>query len=77
MPLYYYSTTREVRRNYRDDPIELLDDHTAWAQAVVAFGEMLKEIDGSLKPNMEWRLDVENESGALIYSLKLIPESYL
>lgn len=77
MPLYYFSTKHEDRLNDRDDPIDLSDDNAAWSQAAIAFGEMLKEIDGSLTPNAEWRLDVKNESRVLIYSLKLMPESYL
>lgn len=77
MPLYYFSTTRDEQRNDRDDPIDLPDDRAAWGQASIAFGEMLKEIDGDLQPNTEWRLDVKNQSQVLIYSLKLMPESYL
>jgi hypothetical protein len=77
MPLYYFSTIHEDRHDDRDDPIELPDDDAAWGQAAAAFGEMLKEIDGGLKPNTEWRLNVRDESQALIYSLKLMPESYL
>jgi hypothetical protein len=77
MPLYYFSTTQDDRRDDRDDPIDLPDNKAAWGQATAAFGEMLKEIDGSLMPNTEWRMDVRDESKTLIYSLKLMPESYL
>jgi hypothetical protein len=77
MPLYYFNTIHEDQRNDRDDPIDLPDDKTAWSEAVAAFGEMLKEIDGSLKPNIEWRLDVKDGAQKLIYSLRLTPESYL
>lgn len=77
MPLYYFSTTNDDRRDDRDDPIDLPDHNAAWGQAAVAFGEMLKEINGDLKRNTEWRSDVRDESKDLIYSLKLMPESYL
>lgn len=83
MPLYYFSTVHENQSNDRDDPIDLPDDEAAWAQAAAAFGELLKETggglkpDGGLKPNVEWRLDVRDGSQKLIYSLKLMPESYL
>lgn len=77
MPLYYLSTVQDDRVNDRDDPIDLPDDKAAWRQAAIAFGEMLKEIDGCLTPNAEWRFNVKNESRVLIYSLKLTPESYL
>jgi hypothetical protein len=76
MPLYYFSTIHEERHDDRDDPIELADDHAAWGQATEAFGELLKEINGSLKPNIEWRLEVKDEFHELIYSLRLMPESY-
>jgi hypothetical protein len=77
MPLYYFSTTHQDRHHDRDDPIDLPDDKAAWDQATMSFGEMIKEIDGSLTPNAEWRLDVRDGSNTLIYSLKLMPESYL
>lgn len=77
MPLYYFSTIHEDGCNDRDDPIDLPDNKAAWGQATTAFGEMLKEIDGDLKPNTEWRLDVKDEFQVLIFSLKLMPESYV
>ena len=77
MPLYYFSTIHGNRSNDGDDPIDLPDDNAAWGQATTSFGELLKEIDGGMKPNIEWRLDVKDEAKKLIYSLKLMPESFL
>jgi hypothetical protein len=40
-------------------------------------GEILKEIDGSLEPEREWRMDVTNDAGQALFSLRLIPETYV
>ena len=76
MPLYYFSTIHGERHDDRDDPLDLPDDQAAWSQATTSCGELLKELDGNLKPNREWRLDVRDERRELVFSLKLMPEAY-
>ncbi|MET1047922.1 MAG: hypothetical protein ABWX70_14705 [Hyphomicrobium sp.] len=76
MPLYYFSTMNGDRHDDRDDPLDLPNDKAAWSQATMACGEFLKEIDGDLKPNREWRLDVRDEHNDLVFSLKLMPEAF-
>ena len=76
MPLYYFRTIPSERQDDCDDPIDLPDDAAAWAQATASCGEQIKEVNGSLKPNIEWRLEVKDESHQVIFSLKLMPEAY-
>ena len=47
-----------------DDPerIELKDLRAAWKEATRATGEILKQIDGSLEPEREWRMHVTNDA---------------
>ena len=76
MPRYFFSITHGERRQDHEDALELPDDRAAWEEATSACGELLKDADGKLKPNQEWRMDVNDENQELIFSLMLIPEVY-
>jgi hypothetical protein len=56
----------------RPDPegTEFPDLHAAWSEAVRACGEMLREIDGELDRNTEWRMDVTDEAGQALLTLR-------
>jgi hypothetical protein len=38
--------------------VELTDDHAAWSQAVTYVGELLKDCDGHLPHDSNWRVSV-------------------
>jgi hypothetical protein len=76
MPKYQFKTAyrQQVRAT---DPIELPDTRAAWKQAVASAGEILKEIDGSLEPYSEWRMDCTDGDGNALFSLRVIPQTYV
>jgi hypothetical protein len=76
MPRYFFSTTHGDLPSDPELAMEFPDDRAAWSEAVKCCGEILKDIDGKLQPNLEWRMDVDDENHELIYSLRLIPEAY-
>ena len=76
MPRYHFTTAHGERASDREETLDFPSDAAAWAEAVRCCGEILKDVDGKLKPNVEWRMDVNNEDDELIYSLRLIPEAY-
>jgi len=47
----------------------------AWHEAACAAREILKDLDGSLDPEREWRMDVTNDHKQPLFSLRLIPET--
>ena len=77
MSRFHFKTTRGSE--VHDDPegMELEDLRAAWKEATLATGEILKQIDGSLEPEREWRMDVTNDAGQALFSLRLIPETYV
>lgn len=77
MPRFHFKTRHGA--DSQDDPegMELEDLKAAWGEATRATGEILKEIDGSLEPEREWRMDVSNDVGQALFSLRLIPETYV
>jgi hypothetical protein len=76
MPRYFFSTTHGEQHHDHEEGLDLPDDRAAWSEATTACGELLREVDGKLKPNQEWRMDVNNENHELIFRLRLIPEVY-
>jgi hypothetical protein len=76
LPRYFFSTTHEEQHHDHEEPVDLPDDRAAWSEATIACGEILRDIDGKLKPEQRWRMDVNNEDHELIFSLWLIPEVY-
>jgi hypothetical protein len=76
MPVYRFKTS------YRDeveesDGIELESTRQAWKEATTAAGEILKDLDGSLEPHSEWRMDVSDGDGNALFSLRVIPRTYI
>jgi hypothetical protein len=76
MPLFRF-TTKYGSELFEGDDMELATLRDAWKEATRAAGEILKDIDGSLEPEREWRMDVTNEQGQALFSLRLIPETYV
>lgn len=76
MPRYFFSTTHGDERHDHEEALELTDDEAAWSEATTACGEILRDMDGKLKPNKAWRMDVDDENHEPIFSLRLIPEVY-
>jgi hypothetical protein len=77
MSRFHFKTTHGSE--VHDDPegLELKDQRAAWKEATLATGEILKQIDGSLEPERELRMDVTNHAGQALFSLRLIPETYV
>jgi hypothetical protein len=76
MPVYRFKT--HYRENVEEsDGIELESTRKAWKEATKAAGEILKDLDGSLEPHSEWRMDVFDDDGNSLFSLRLIPQTYV
>jgi hypothetical protein len=54
-----------------NEGLELPDNDAAWVEATVACGELLRDLNGRLKPGDHyWSMQVSDESGAKLYSLE-------
>ena len=51
---------------------EFPDRDAAWSEAVRCCGEMLKDVDGRLERNAEWRMDVTDEDGQAVFTLRFV-----
>ncbi|MDI3564617.1 DUF6894 family protein [Bradyrhizobium sp. Arg816] len=73
MPRYFFHVTHE-RRELDLEGAELPDEHTAWNEATVRAGQILKGLDGKLTPDREWRMEVVDESRITLYVLRIKAE---
>jgi hypothetical protein len=69
MPLYFFSITRDGKPSPIRDGLELADDKAAWEEATTTCGEVLRDLDGSLKPGDGWNMQVSNHQGKTVYVL--------
>jgi hypothetical protein len=56
------------------DGEEFADKFAAWAEATRMAGEIIKDIDGRLRPGHDWKLEVEDEFKNVIWALHVKAE---
>jgi uncharacterized protein DUF6894 len=70
MPRFYFRLTDSLNTEMKKEGLELPDKWAAWAEATTACGELLKDLDGALKPGGRWQMLVKDEAGKDIYELE-------
>jgi hypothetical protein len=70
MPRYFFHT-HGVRPSRDDIGEDLQDDEAAWHEATLVAGEIFKDIDGKFRPDQQWSLEVSNEQGKPLYSIRI------
>jgi hypothetical protein len=70
MSIFYFNVMDGRNTEFMDDGIELPDKDAAWIEATSASGELLRNLDGRLRPGDHWSMHVKDESGSEIYVLE-------
>ena len=70
MPRYYFHV-HDGKDILDQIGTELPNDEAAESAAIVSAGEMLKDLDGDFWKESSWRMEVLDESGALVCQLKM------
>jgi hypothetical protein len=73
MPRYFFHVYHE-RDEIDDQGQELPDSHAAWQEATVTAGQILQGLDGRLRPEREWRMEVMDEFQYPLYVLRIHAE---
>lgn len=73
MPKYFFHITHE-RTEIDEVGEELPDKHAAWKEATVTAGQILQGLDGRLKPDKDWRMEVVDEFENVLYVLHIQAE---
>jgi hypothetical protein len=73
MPLYFFDVYHD-RAELDQEGEELPDKHAAWREATITAGRMLQNLDGSLRPQHDWRMEVRDEFKNRLYVLHINAE---
>ena len=69
MPRYFFNVY-DGYSSLDQDGTELPDIHTAQSEAIRLSGEILREEGGRFWNNTEWRLEVTDASGTVLFVLR-------
>jgi hypothetical protein len=70
MPRYHFYILDGQNTQIRNEGLELHDRQAAWSEATTSCGELLRDLDGQLKPGDKWSMKVKDENGADVYELE-------
>jgi hypothetical protein len=73
MPRYFFHV-QDGSSSPDQDGTELLDVYTAQAQAVRMSGEILRDVGAKFWNGTEWRLEVADERGQILFVLRFSAE---
>jgi uncharacterized protein DUF6894 len=76
MPRYYFHVAYGDSAKIINEGLELGNKEDAWIEATTACGELLRDMDGKLKPGDAWSMTVKDDSGASVYELKFLTKSF-
>jgi hypothetical protein len=62
------------RSNLDTEGEELRDKHAAWQEATIIAGELLRDINGKLKPGQDLQLEVTDEFRNRLYMIRVSAE---
>ena len=77
MPRFYFHIRNGGQQSYTDEVgEELADAGAVWALATEYAGEAIRDLNGKLKPEADWRLEVTNEAGRQVCRILLRAEQF-
>lgn len=75
MPKFYFVVVDGRNSEMQNEGLELTDRDAAWIEATTACGELLRDLDGKLKPGDQWRMRVKDEAGTDVFHLEFKTEA--
>jgi hypothetical protein len=75
MPDFYFEIVNDGAGPVSHRPGRFADAAAARVEAAAVFADFSRDIAAHLVANPEWRLDVLDESGKLIYRIKVVAEA--
>lgn len=71
--IFFRVFTNDVER-HKTEGIAFPSREEAWREASTSAGEILREMDGNMQIGLNWRMEVSNSAGDLIYRLSFKTE---
>jgi hypothetical protein len=76
MPRYFFHIQYGERHLPDEIGTDLPDEAAAWKEATITAGQLLADLDGRLKPGLQWRMEVIDQAGNPICVLRLSAERH-
>lgn len=73
MPRYFFNVFHN-RAEPDEQGEDLPDAQAAWREATKTAGQILRDLDGRLRPGQEWRMEVTDENAKRLYVLRVFAE---
>jgi hypothetical protein len=70
MPRYFFTVLDGHKSELKNEGLDLQSDAAAWVEATMACGELLRDLNGQLKPGDHWSMQVKDENGNDLYLLE-------
>ena len=70
MPRYFFTVLDGHKSELKNEGLDLPDKDAAWVEATTACGELLRNLNGSLKPGDHWSMQVKDHAGSELYLLE-------
>jgi hypothetical protein len=74
--VYFFRVFTDGIERHRTEGLAFPSKEEAWHEASMSSGEILREMDGHMHTGMDWRMDVSNAAGDLIYRLSFKTEEF-
>lgn len=73
---FFFRVFTDGVERHRSEGLLFADRQEAWHEASTSTGEILREMDGKMQPGLDWRMDVTDEAGQLIYRFTFKAEDF-
>jgi hypothetical protein len=73
MPRYFFYVFHS-RAEPDEQGEDLPDAQAAWREATKTAGQILRDLDGRLRPGQEWRMEGTDENAKRLYVLRVFAE---
>ena len=75
MPRYFFEIRQGDKITAKNEGLAFSNPEAAWIEATASFGEMIRDLDGALKPGAKWEMDVIDENQKVIFKLAFVTEA--
>jgi hypothetical protein len=65
--LYFFRVYTNDVESYHSDGLEFSSKEHVWHEASTSTGELIREMDGKMQPGLDWRMDVIDTGGKVVY----------
>jgi hypothetical protein len=72
--IYFFRTITNGIEGQRTEGLAFASKSEAWEEAAISSGEIIREMDGNMSPGLDWRMEVLNPAGDVIYRLSFKAE---